>query len=153
MKILITGAAGFIGKEVTKGLVVAGHEVLATDLVKDDLSPTQNFVVGDLVSADFISQLDFRCDAIVHLGSIPRPVIEPDEKVLYNNVMGTYGHPSTSEFYPSNVKIKFLQFLGYGWRPMYTGSYEVNYYFRTPAFLCQTLDNFTPIDNRKPYTY
>ena len=90
MKILITGAAGFIGKEVTKGLVVAGHEVLATDLVKDDLSPAQNFVVGDLVSADFISQLDFRCDAIVHLGSIPRPVIEPDEKVLHNNVMGTY---------------------------------------------------------------
>jgi hypothetical protein len=70
-----------------------------------------------------------------------------------NNVMGTYGHPSTSEFYPSNVKSKFLQFLGYGWRPMYTGSYEVNYYYRTPAFLCQTLDNFTPIDNRKPYTY
>ena len=90
MKILITGAAGFIGKEVTKGLVAAGHDVVATDLVKDDLSPAQKFVVGDLVSADFISQLDFRCDAIVHLGSIPRPVIEPDEKVLHNNVMGTY---------------------------------------------------------------
>ena len=90
MKILITGAAGFIGKEVTKGLVVAGHEVLATDLVKDDLSPAQNFVVGDLVSADFISQLDFRCDAIVHLGSIPRPGIASDETVLHNNVMGTY---------------------------------------------------------------
>ena len=90
MKILITGAAGFIGKEVTKGLVVAGHEVLATDLVKDDLSPAQNFVVGDLVSADFISQLDFRCDAIVHLGSIPRPGIASDETVLHNNVIGTY---------------------------------------------------------------
>jgi hypothetical protein len=70
-----------------------------------------------------------------------------------NNVMGYYGHPSTSEFYPYNVKTKFLQFLGYGWRPMYTGNYEVNYYYRTPAFLCQTMDDFTPIDNRKPYTY
>ena len=90
MKILITGAAGLIGKEVTKGLVAAGHDVLATDLVKDDLSPAQKFVVGDLVSDDFISQLDFRCDAIVHLGSIPRPGIESDEKVLHNNVMGTY---------------------------------------------------------------
>jgi nucleoside-diphosphate-sugar epimerase len=46
--------------------------------------------VGDLVSADFISQLDFRCDAIVHLGSIPRPGIASDETVLHNNVMGTY---------------------------------------------------------------
>ena len=90
MKILITGAAGLIGKEVTKGLVAAGHEVLATDLVKDDLSPAQKFVVGDLVSADFISQLDFRCDAIVHLGSIPRPGIASDETVLHNNVIGTY---------------------------------------------------------------
>ena len=90
MKILITGAAGLIGKEVTKGLVAAGHDVLATDLVKDDLSPAQKFVVGDLVSDEFISQVDFRCDAIVHLGSIPRPGIESDEKVLHNNVMGTY---------------------------------------------------------------
>ena len=90
MKILITGAAGLIGKEVTKGLVAAGHDVLATDLVKDDLSPAQKFIVGDLLSDDFISQLDFRCDAIVHLGSIPRPGIESDEKVLHNNVMGTY---------------------------------------------------------------
>ena len=90
MKILITGAAGLIGKEVTKGLVAAGHDVLATDLVKDDLSPAQKFVVGDLVSDEFISQLDFRCDAIVHLGSIPRPGIASDETVLHNNVMGTY---------------------------------------------------------------
>jgi nucleoside-diphosphate-sugar epimerase len=90
MKILITGAAGLIGKEVTKGLVAAGHDVLATDLVKDDLSPAQKFVVGDLVSADFISQLYFRCDAIVHLGSIPRPGIASDETVLHNNVIGTY---------------------------------------------------------------
>ena len=90
MKILITGAAGLIGKEVTKGLVAAGHDVLATDLVMDDLSPAQKFVLGDLVSDDFISQLDFRCDAIVHLGSIPRPGIASDETVLHNNVMGTY---------------------------------------------------------------
>jgi nucleoside-diphosphate-sugar epimerase len=90
MKILITGAAGLIGKEVTKGLVSAGFEVLATDLVKDDHSPAQSFVVGDLVSSDFISQLDFSCDAIVHLGSIPRPGIASDETVLHNNVIGTY---------------------------------------------------------------
>jgi nucleoside-diphosphate-sugar epimerase len=46
--------------------------------------------VGDLLSSDFISQLDFSCDAIVHLGSIPRPGIASDETVLHNNVIGTY---------------------------------------------------------------
>ena len=90
MKILLTGAAGLIGKEVAKGLVSAGFDVLATDLVKDDHSPAQNFVAGDLLSSDFISQLDFACDAIVHLGSIPRPGIASDETVLHNNVIGTY---------------------------------------------------------------
>ena len=90
MKILLTGAAGLIGEEVAKGLVSAGFDVLATDLVKDDHSPAQNFVAGDLLSSDFISQLDFACDAIVHLGSIPRPGIASDETVLHNNVIGTY---------------------------------------------------------------
>jgi nucleoside-diphosphate-sugar epimerase len=117
MKILITGAAGFIGKEVTKGLVAAGHDVVATDLVKDDLSPAQKFVVGDLVSADFISQLDFRCDAIVHLGSIPRPGIASDETVLHNNVIGTY-HVFASAVennVPLVIYASSLSIYGFAW--------------------------------------
>ena len=90
MKVLITGSAGLIGREVTKGLVEQGHEVLATDRVKHDLSPAKNFVVGDLESGDFVSSLDFACEAVVHLGSIPSPVHDSDEKVFDNNVMGTY---------------------------------------------------------------
>ena len=117
MKILITGAAGLIGKEVTKGLVAAGHDVVATDLVKDDLSPAQKFVVGDLVSADFISQLDFRCDAIVHLGSIPRPGIASDETVLHNNVIGTY-HVFASAVennVPLVIYASSLSIYGFAW--------------------------------------
>lgn len=117
MKILITGAAGLIGKEVTKGLVAAGHDVLATDLVKDDLSPAQKFVVGDLLSADFISQLDFRCDAIVHLGSIPRPGIASDETVLHNNVIGTY-HVFASAVennVPLVIYASSLSIYGFAW--------------------------------------
>ena len=70
-----------------------------------------------------------------------------------NNVMATYGHPSFGEFYSPTVRSKFISFLGYGWRPMFRGQYQVNYYYRTPLFLCDTLDNFTPINNRKNYTY
>lgn len=117
MKILITGAAGLIGKEVTKGMVAAGHDVLATDLVMDDLSPAQKFVVGDLVSADFISQLDFHCDAIVHLGSIPRPGIESDEKVLHNNVMGTYNvfANAAENNVPLVIYASSLSIYGFAW--------------------------------------
>lgn len=117
MKVLITGAAGLIGKEVTKGLVAAGHDVLATDLVKDDLSPAQKFVVGDLVSADFTSQLDFRCDAIVHLGSIPRPGIASDETVLHNNVIGTYHvfASAVEKNVPLVIYASSLSIYGYAW--------------------------------------
>lgn len=117
MKILITGAAGLIGKEVTKGLVAAGHDVLATDLVKDDLSPAQKFVVGDLLSVDFISQLDFRCDAIVHLGSIPRPGIASDETVLHNNVIGTYHvfASAVEKNVPLVIYASSLSIYGFAW--------------------------------------
>lgn len=117
MKVLITGAAGLIGTEVTKGLVAAGHEVLATDLIKDDHSPAQKFVVGDLVSADFISQLDFRCDAIVHLGSIPRPGIASDETVLHNNVIGTYHvfASAVEKNVPLVIYASSLSIYGYAW--------------------------------------
>jgi hypothetical protein len=70
-----------------------------------------------------------------------------------NNVMATFGHPINGEFYTPDVRAKFIQFLSQGWRPMFRGKYEINYYFRTPALLCPTLDNFTPVDNRKSYTY
>lgn len=90
MKVLITGSSGLIGREVTKALVAEGHEVLATDRVKHEQSPVGNFTVGDLESEDFVASLDFNCDAIVHLGSIPSPATDSDEKVFHNNVMGTY---------------------------------------------------------------
>ncbi len=116
-RIMLTGAAGLIGKEVTKGLVAAGYEVLATDLVKDDLSPAQKFVVGDLVSADFISQLDFHCDAIVHLGSIPRPTLASDEETLHNNVIGTYHVFATAveNNVPLVIYASSLSIYGFAW--------------------------------------
>jgi len=116
-RIMLTGAAGLIGKEVTKGLVAAGYEVLATDLVKDDLSPAQKFVVSDLVSADFISQLDFHCDAIVHLGSIPRPTLASDEETLHNNVIGTYHVFATAveNNVPLVIYASSLSIYGFAW--------------------------------------
>ena len=116
-RIMLTGAAGLIGKEVTKGLVAAGYEVLATDLVKDDLSPAQKFVLGDLVSADFISQLDFHCDAIVHLGSIPRPTLASDEETLHNNVIGTYHVFATAveNNVPLVIYASSLSIYGFAW--------------------------------------
>lgn len=90
MRILITGATGLIGSEVTKTLSAAGHDVLATDLKAGALPLNVKFELGNLESGDFIGKLDFRCDAVIHFGSIPRPHDDLDEEVFRNNVMGTY---------------------------------------------------------------
>lgn len=90
MKILVTGAAGLIGSEIVTSLVSAGHEVVATDRVRIDAPPSVTTVIGDLTSADFIAQLDFSCDAVIHMGSVPSPRHDIDALVLQNNVMGSY---------------------------------------------------------------
>jgi nucleoside-diphosphate-sugar epimerase len=90
MKILVTGAAGLIGREIVTSLVAAGHQVVATDRVQVDAPPSVTTVIGDLTSADFIAQLDFACDAVIHLGSVPGPLHDTDALVLQNNVMGSY---------------------------------------------------------------
>lgn len=90
MKIIVTGAAGLIGKQIVTSLVAAGHQVVATDRVQIEPSPSVTTVIGDLTSPDFISQLDFSCDAVIHLGSVPGPLHDTDALVLQNNVMGSY---------------------------------------------------------------
>lgn len=90
MKVLITGAAGLIGREIVKSLVAAGHEVLATDRVEMDHVDSVKYLQGDLTSPEFIAELDFACDAVIHLGSVPGPLHDTDANVLQNNVMGSY---------------------------------------------------------------
>ena len=52
-----------------------------------ETKPTlQKYYVKNTESADFVSQLNFQCDAVVHLGSIPSPVHDSDEKVFHNSI-------------------------------------------------------------------
>lgn len=76
--ILVTGAAGFIGREVCRQLLLAGHEVLGLD--RDAELPRQqtnladlalhDLIVADLLEVDLQSLLT-RVDGIVHLAGSP----------------------------------------------------------------------------------
>lgn len=90
MKILVTGATGLIGSEVTNTLVAAGHQVIATDRKDGSIPQGVIFQPGDLTDEAFIESLDFNCDAVVHLGSIPQPFDDRDFEVFNNNVSCTY---------------------------------------------------------------
>lgn len=69
MKILVTGAAGFLGGSVARHLAAVGHEVRGFDQAADS-SPAYEAVVGDLLDAESVASAAEGVDAICHLGAI-----------------------------------------------------------------------------------
>jgi len=127
MKILITGADGFIGSHLTEALVRAGYEVKAFVLYNsfnswgwlDKVSPQlkNKFEVfsGDIRDTNGVREAVKGCDAIIHLAAliaIPYSYYSP-ETYIDTNVKGTLNilqaakefnvdrviHTSTSEVY------------------------------------------------------
>lgn len=81
MKIIITGAAGFIGSNLSKALLKHDHSVIGIDNLSYGLErniadikdhPNFEFVLGDIANPLILK--DYRADIIIHLASqkIPR---------------------------------------------------------------------------------
>ncbi len=70
MKILVTGAAGRLGKFICRHLHEAGHEVRATDRTRDPSLPVP-VTVADLTLRETAYPLVDGVEGIVHLGNIP----------------------------------------------------------------------------------
>lgn len=127
MKVLVTGAGGFIGSHLVERLVRAGAEVRAfvrynsrqdiglLALLPPDVRAAIEIVAGDLRDADAVSHTARACEVIYHLGAliaIPYSYLHPRE-VVETNVIGTLNvlmaartwevarlvHTSTSEVY------------------------------------------------------
>ncbi len=75
MKVVVTGAAGYIGSVVTERLLDHGHQVLALDSLRHGhraaVHPGATFLEGDLLDRTWLkAQLaDAHCDAVVHLAA------------------------------------------------------------------------------------
>ncbi len=72
MRILVTGAAGAIGRVVVTGLVERGHAVVALDRSHVPRTAGVEPVVGDVLDPGSIRSAVTRVDAVVHLAAIPR---------------------------------------------------------------------------------
>lgn len=127
MKVLITGADGFIGSHLTEAVVRAGHEVRAfvlynsfnswgwLDSCAEDVKGSFEVFAGDVRDPNGVRSAMEKCDAVLHLAAliaIPYSYHSPDTYVD-TNVKGTLNviqaarqlgvskvvHTSTSEVY------------------------------------------------------
>ena len=87
--IVVTGAAGRLGRRVVDLLVERGREVLGTDLLDADDLPAE-FVRCDLVDGEAVEGILKGAEAIVHLGAIPGPMAEDPKVIFENNVTSTF---------------------------------------------------------------
>lgn len=94
MKVLITGAGGFIGSHLVDSQLEKGHDVRAVDLHLDLLRhveghPRLEAVRGDITSERLVRELVQGVDVAFHLASAHLDVSLPDEHYRRVNVRAT----------------------------------------------------------------
>ena len=87
--IVVTGAAGRLGRRVVQLLVDRGRDVLATDRVSADDLPTE-FVRCELSDASAVGDILSGAEAVVHMGAIPGPQRAEPREIFENNVTGDF---------------------------------------------------------------
>lgn len=94
MKVLITGAGGFIGSHLVDSQLELGHEVRAVDLHLDLIqhqseNPHLEALQGDITDDDFLKKIVDGVDVVYHLASAHLDVSLSDEHYRSVNVDGT----------------------------------------------------------------
>lgn len=104
MKVLITGAAGFLGRQLTEALQ-AGHELRLLDNVDPEeatifqggqgrkrvpLRTQWPYVRADVLDEDAMLAACEGVDAVIHLAAIPTGYPEQGKAIMQVNAVGTY---------------------------------------------------------------
>lgn len=89
MRVVVTGAAGFLGSHVADGVVTAGHDVAVFDQV---VSPYgRRTIVGDLLQVPSLTEAFTGADAVCHLAAVGDVYLAAERPALAAsvNVTGT----------------------------------------------------------------
>ncbi|MEC0695788.1 NAD(P)-dependent oxidoreductase [Bacillus atrophaeus] len=87
VKVVVTGAAGKIGRWTVRTLLESGHEVIASDKKLREESASKKFIQAELRDYGQVCQLLNGCDAVVHLGNIPTDVRNTSQAIFENNML------------------------------------------------------------------
>jgi nucleoside-diphosphate-sugar epimerase len=89
VNVLVTGAAGTLGRDAVAHLRSLGWRVRAHDLVPVDPAQADEVVTGDLRDPEHVRSIVDGMSGVVHAAAIPSP--RPDEQAVFtNNVMSAY---------------------------------------------------------------
>lgn len=79
MRIVITGAAGFVGRQLVNRLIKRGDTVVGVDTAAAGIPAQARIVAGDLgdeaIRAEALAE---GCDAVIHLATVPGGAAEAD---------------------------------------------------------------------------
>jgi nucleoside-diphosphate-sugar epimerase len=91
-RVLVTGAAGFLGSAVVKRLISAGEDVVISDLAQNNTTRT-GLQICDLTRQDEVEQLlrGHPIDTVIHAGAVSGPMVMADRPldIWQVNVTGT----------------------------------------------------------------
>lgn len=90
MKVLITGAAGGIGRVVARAFTQAGESVVGVDRVARPQGFVGEWVECDLAGAPLGPTLFTGVDAVLHLAAVPGRGVVSDRELFINNSASTY---------------------------------------------------------------
>jgi nucleoside-diphosphate-sugar epimerase len=84
-RVVVTGAAGKVGRATVAELVQHGYVVLATDVAPEPEEAPHEFVRADLTDYGQVVDVLSGADAVVHLANIPAPGLRPAATTLAQN--------------------------------------------------------------------
>lgn len=87
MKVVVTGAAGKIGRWTVRAILNAGHDVIASDRILSEESASKNFIQAELRDYGQVCQLLMGSNAVVHLANIPTDVRNTSQAIFENNML------------------------------------------------------------------